>query len=347
MDYEVAIIGAGLSGLAAGVRLAHFGKKVCIFERHSVYGGLNSFYRLGGRNFDVGLHAVTNYPTGTQKGLALPRVLRQLRLSLKDLQLCPQRYSLSVVGDGQLRFENGLAVLSQQIETHFPSQIGGFRQLVADVAESGYLTVDEQGRSARPMLSQYFSEPVLVEFLLGPLMLYSNPRSDDLDWGVFATMFKSVYQEGLSRPVGGVRTLLKLLIRRYRAGGGKLRTNAGVRAIEVGDDRVRRLILDDGSVVRAPVVISSAGAVETQRLCVGTQRWADPHPAGEISFVEGIFVLDTQAEDLGLDATAVFQGGSDRFDYRRPDDLTGAGAVLLCCPNQFAACRRGLRAWCG
>jgi cation diffusion facilitator CzcD-associated flavoprotein CzcO len=29
--YDVAIIGAGMSGLAAGIRLAHFGRKVCIF----------------------------------------------------------------------------------------------------------------------------------------------------------------------------------------------------------------------------------------------------------------------------------------------------------------------------
>jgi hypothetical protein len=39
--------------LAAGIRLAHFGKKVCIFERHNVVGGLNSFYSQGGRKFDV------------------------------------------------------------------------------------------------------------------------------------------------------------------------------------------------------------------------------------------------------------------------------------------------------
>ena len=54
-----------MSGLAAGIRLAHFGKKVCIFERHNAPGGLNSFYSLGGRKYDVGLHAMTNYvPAG-------------------------------------------------------------------------------------------------------------------------------------------------------------------------------------------------------------------------------------------------------------------------------------------
>jgi len=34
MAYDVLIIGAGLSGIAAGVRLAHFGQRVCIAERH-------------------------------------------------------------------------------------------------------------------------------------------------------------------------------------------------------------------------------------------------------------------------------------------------------------------------
>src|SRR5687768_4172152 len=60
-DYDTIIIGAGLSGLAAGIRLAYYEQKVCILERHTTIGGLNSFYRLRGRDYDVGLHAVTNF----------------------------------------------------------------------------------------------------------------------------------------------------------------------------------------------------------------------------------------------------------------------------------------------
>ena len=59
--YDTIIIGAGMSGLAAGIRLAHFDQRVCILERHTTIGGLNSFYRQRGRNYDVGLHAVTNF----------------------------------------------------------------------------------------------------------------------------------------------------------------------------------------------------------------------------------------------------------------------------------------------
>jgi len=44
--YDTIIIGAGLSGLAAGIRLAYFDQRVCILERHTTIGGLNSFYLL-------------------------------------------------------------------------------------------------------------------------------------------------------------------------------------------------------------------------------------------------------------------------------------------------------------
>ena len=44
--YDTIIIGAGMSGLAAGIRLAYYDQKVCILERHTTIGGLNSFYLL-------------------------------------------------------------------------------------------------------------------------------------------------------------------------------------------------------------------------------------------------------------------------------------------------------------
>ena len=44
--YDTIIIGAGMSGLAAGIRLAYYDQRVCILERHYTIGGLNSFYRL-------------------------------------------------------------------------------------------------------------------------------------------------------------------------------------------------------------------------------------------------------------------------------------------------------------
>ena len=91
--YDALVIGAGMSGLAAGIRLAQLGRRVAVLERHVIWGGLNSFYKLHGKRFDVGLHALTNYVPPRTPGAPLTRVLRQLRLKHADLKLGEQRAS--------------------------------------------------------------------------------------------------------------------------------------------------------------------------------------------------------------------------------------------------------------
>ena len=109
-NYDVAVVGAGMSGLAAGIRLAQFDYKVCILEKHSVVGGLNSFYRRNGRNYDVGLHAMTNYaPKGVKSG-PLSRILRHLRISWDEFGLVPQNGSAIAFPGVELNFTNDFAL---------------------------------------------------------------------------------------------------------------------------------------------------------------------------------------------------------------------------------------------
>src|SRR5688500_17213299 len=134
--YDVAIIGAGMSGLAAGIRLAHFGKKVCIFERHNAVGGLNSFYSIAGRKFDVGLHAMTNFVRPGVKGTPLTKLLRQLRIDRDEFALCEQKQSriaFNPRGETSLRFTNDFAVLESGASAKFQAQRNGFRRLLGAV----------------------------------------------------------------------------------------------------------------------------------------------------------------------------------------------------------------------
>src|SRR5688572_23834299 len=120
--YDTVIIGAGMSGLAAGIRLAHFDQRVCILERHYTIGGLNSFYRLSGRDYDVGLHAVTNFtPKGTKSG-PLARLLRQLRFKWEDFELRGQVGSRVSFPEVTLRFDNDFDLLRSEIHQQFPDQ---------------------------------------------------------------------------------------------------------------------------------------------------------------------------------------------------------------------------------
>ena len=137
MHYDTVIIGAGMSGLSAGVRLAYYEKKVCILERHTTIGGLNSFYRLRKRNYDVGLHAVTNYAEPGSKGGPLSKLLRQLRMRWEDFDLRPQLHSSIVFPGCTLKFTNDFECFRQEIAEQFPDQIDGFQKLLHEIDNHG------------------------------------------------------------------------------------------------------------------------------------------------------------------------------------------------------------------
>ena len=113
--YDVLIIGAGMSGLGAGIRLAYYQRRVCILERHTMPGGLNSFYRLDRRDFDVGLHAMTNYVSKDVRNAPLNKLLRQLRLRHEDFALCPQRISDVKFPGVELKFSNDFKLFESEV----------------------------------------------------------------------------------------------------------------------------------------------------------------------------------------------------------------------------------------
>ena len=129
--HDVIVIGAGLSGLAAALRLAMFGKKTILLEKHYVVGGLNSFYAKKGIKFDVGLHALTNYPSiKSGKSSPLLKLCRQLRISLDSLNLLPQSHSRITFGSESLLFDNNFDFFISQVEDKFPKERDRFQSLL-------------------------------------------------------------------------------------------------------------------------------------------------------------------------------------------------------------------------
>ncbi len=331
-SYDAVIIGAGMSGLAAGIRLAHFGLRVCVVERHSSIGGLNSFYRLDGRNFDVGLHALTNYrPSECRRG-PLALLCRQLRIAREELALAPQIGSAIVFPDARLEFTNDFEHFRAEVHRHFPDQKDNFERLVGELADYGELGSPRTLCSARELVTAYIQDPLLVEMLFCPILFYGGPRPHDLDFGQFSVLFRSIFMEGLARPLGGVRPLLKTLVRKFKSAGGLLRVNAGVREIVCSGQRAVAVRLENEEVLPTRFVLSSAGLRETMELCRATPL----PPAGEISFFESISILDVQPADLGLDKTVVFFNDSSRFVYGKPQELVDFRSGVVCVPNHFA-----------
>jgi phytoene dehydrogenase-like protein len=335
MRYDVVIIGAGMSGLAAGIRLSYYGKNVCILEKHYRVGGLNSFYSRDGHKFDVGLHAMTNYvPKGT-KLTPLPKLLRQLKLKTEDFALCQQLMSVIKFPGKTLRFNNDLNFFIQEVGENFPAQADNFQKLVKNISEYDALALDAKPISAREVMSSIISDSLLIDMIFCPLMFYGNARENDMEFGQFVIMFNSIFCEGFARPQDGVRHILNILVKQYEEHGGELRLKCGVRSIQVAKGRVESILLDNGEVLRADNVISSVGYVETMRLLSDYDPAGFKYDVGRLSFIEFIMVLNKELAEMGYNTTITFYNSSDKFNYRKPDKLVDISSGVICCPNNF------------
>jgi len=336
MEYDTVIIGAGMSGLAAGIRLAYFEKKVCILERHYRAGGLSSFYRRKAYNIDVGLHAMTNYvPPKSGKSTPLPKLLRQLRLQHEDFDLCQQKMSVIRFPEKSLRFTNEFDYFVQEVNDNFPAQTDNFQKLIEEIFDYDELALDAKPISARQVVSSIITDPLLVEMLFCPLMFYGSAQENDIEFGQFVIMFKGIYHEGFARPQEGVRQVLDKLIGKYEEHGGELRLKCGVEKLRVANGRVEAVVLDNGEELVADKVMSSAGYFETMRLLSDYNPSAQEENLGQISLNEFVMILDKEPAELGYDTTITFYNNADKFDYRKPAEPVDVSSGVICCPNNF------------
>ena len=332
--YDTIIIGAGMSGLAAGIRLAYYDQRVCILEKHTTIGGLNSFYRMRGRDYDVGLHALTNItPKGTKRG-PLARLLKQLRMSRDEFEISPQLGSDIVFPGVRLKFSNDFELLRSEIAREFPAQIDSFDRVVSEIVEYDDLDQTHQEISAREKLNSLISDPLLIEMFFCPLMFYGSAREHDMDWGQFSIMFRSIFMEGLGRPYAGVRLILKHLVRKFRGLGGELKLRTGVKQLAVDEGRVCGVVLENGEEIEGRRILSSAGWPETMRMCDDGDPVTTRNP-GRLSFCETIATIDVQPQALGHRSTITFYNDSPEFAWTKPDVPVDVRSGVICSPNNF------------
>jgi phytoene dehydrogenase-like protein len=234
-----------------------------------------------------------------------------------------------------LRFTNDFDVLHQHVVEQFPNQRDSFAALLKRIDQHDPLDLSRVETSARTILGECLSDPLLIDMLLCPLMFYGSATPHDMDFNQFVIMFRSIFQEGFGRPFAGVRPIMKAVVKQFRSLGGELKLRAGVEAIQTENGRAVGVKLEDGTEIAAKNVVSSAGANETMRLCGGSAADDERYNAGEISFVEAIFSLDRTPAELGHHQTIVFYSDVPELHYGRPQEPVDLRSGIICSPNNF------------
>ena len=280
---DAVVVGAGIGGLVAASLLAGRGLSVLVLDRHSVAGGNATIFRRRGYEFDVGLH----YVGGCHAGGALPAVLAAAGAGgVRFLELDPEGYDELVLPGLRLAVPRGLPRWRDRLVAAFPSERRGldrYARLLAQMKRSldvwhrpGSLLAQSlrSPQLLRWSLSSFASflrsctrDPALTAALAAQHVGYALPpsRASTLVGAGIALH----YLEGAWYPSGGGQALADALADAIRARGGRIALRTGARRIVVERGRVQGVELDDGRVVRAPVVISNADLKSTLLQLVG------------------------------------------------------------------------------
>ncbi len=280
-QWDAAIIGAGLGGLACAAAFARQGFKPLVLEQHRIPGGYaTTFKRPGGFEFDVSLHS-----TGAGERNGINNLIPGFP-EIEDIEFVPHKvlyrtifpdYDIRVPSrdvDGYIKILTG----------YFPEEKEGIQNLFA--AMRGLVAdlnrYSSTGGSAD--MSKFPQEyPHLFKSVMSTWGAFQDSYIKDPKlkavvsslWGGFGlppSKLASIYygmpligylEQGGYYPVGKSQKISNALVKFIEERGGKVQLGARVEKIMVKDHAAYGVMTSDGKEFEAKVVVSNANAYDT------------------------------------------------------------------------------------
>lgn len=282
---SVIIIGAGLGGLAAAIRLAARGVRVTVLEKNALPGGKVNLHRAAGYSFDTGASLLTMRHVLADLFKSAGRSLDDYLHLISLEPICRYRWPDGVTLDAS----SDLSQTEREIERiASPDEVEGFRRFLLDarrkfeVAERTFLahSLNDLPQLLRPRyardlavisswrtldahIRRYFHSPYLRQ-LFNRYATYNGSSP----YRVPATFALIPYVEfglGAWYVRGGMYELPSALVRLAHELGVEIRTETEVEKILVERGRARGVQLAGGEIMRCDAVLVNADAVDAYR----------------------------------------------------------------------------------
>jgi phytoene desaturase len=348
LAHPIIVIGAGVGGLSAAIRLARQGYRVQVLEARPQAGGLASGFTAGGFTFDAGPYILLDKP-------GLEWAFAQLGIAADALPLTPIEHVYHVLHeDGRATaFDRSLATTAAGFEAQFPGSGALYKAFVEKMlathhnvqpltfhSHPGVWDVLRNGSlgSVPFMLSSLAS--VLDKAQLPPALqasigIWTHVAGQPMTQAPAPMAFVPGLFHGVGSyyPKGGMRAVPELLEREARAAGVEFRYNTKVKAIVTAGDRVMCVETVDGEALPAEAVVSDAAGIGT---------YVELLEVGSTSSVSLLNRVDNQKQELqklplqspGTCAYLAVRGRQPPYYIRFK--LRGAGCTAFVQPGLLA-----------
>jgi phytoene desaturase len=361
---RVAVVGGGIGGLAAAIRLRTAGHAVTLLERNAVLGGKVAELHDDGHTFDLGPSLVT-LPHVFDEVLALAGT--RLADEVELVRLDPQfRYhwrdgaSLTVAddadatagafdafdrgaGDAWRRFDAyGRRIWDVSERTFLAGPMSGPLELLRRLRSPHDLTDIDPLRTLHAAAGDHFRDPRLVQWA-GRYATYSG-SSPFRAPATLACIPHIEARFGCWYPTGGVGALRDALARAADRVGVDLRTGTEVLSVDTDlSGRVRGVALSGGRGVPADVVVANVDAEHLYGELLRDERALARVRRAERS-TSGVVVCVAVDRRTGAGHHTVWFSGDERREFdqlaagRLPDDPTVYACVsVVSDPSQAPA----------
>ena len=239
--------------------------------------------------------------------------------------------SLSYAAKASFEFTNDANDFVTNLKELFPHESNNLDALLEEIKSFNETSLDNPYESAKEKVATFIKDKDMIEMIFCPLLIYGSAWENDMDYSQFVIMFKSIFLEGFARPEGGVRTIIRLLLKKYKDLGGEILYKNGVEKLLINENQMTGVTLESGEELTSSKVLSSVGLPETYKLA----QLDNPPPVGKLSFCEIILCYKEKPQDLGIKETIVFYNENEVYEYRKPQDYFDAKSAVVCLPNNF------------
>jgi phytoene desaturase len=271
------IIGAGIGGIATAVYLAKNGYKVNIYEKNSSPGGRCGQLIRDGHRFDLGATM-----------LMMPEIYREVFQSLgiplfenNDIKPLEDLYKIYFDNNDVIVFSTDKNKMKTQLEKIEPGSFEKSQKYVSTGYEIFQIGINKLiGRNFDNLfqfanfknigmlikLKTYISNFIYVKkFFRHPhlRMAYTFQniyvgQSPFNSPALFSMVPAAELTEGSFFPVGGMFNIVQRLLSEAESSGVTFHYNKPVKTIRVKDKKAESVILDDGTEIRADIIVANA-----------------------------------------------------------------------------------------
>src|SRR6056297_4287797 len=274
------VIGAGLGGLAAAMRLGAKGYRVTVIDKLDLPGGRGSSITQDGHRFDLGPTLVT-----------VPQTFRELWATCgrdfdADVDLRPMDpfYEIRWPDGSHFRASQDPERMRAEVARLSPGDLAGYEKFLADAETRYWFGFEDLGRRSMHRLLDLVKVLPKFAWLRADRSVYAHAarrvRDERLRMALsFHPLFiggdpfrvTSMYalvshlesQFGVHYAMGGVQAIARAMGRVVEDQGGMVRQGAEVDEILLKEARARGVRLALGEIVTADIVVSNADAGHT------------------------------------------------------------------------------------